>query len=59
MAITAHIETLNERHNQLEVAIAEEAKRPAYDDVKVLELKRQKLKIKDEIEEIRSRLGTH
>lgn len=59
MAITAHIETLNERHNQLEVEIAKEAKRPAFDDVKILELKRQKLKIKDEIEEIKSRLGPH
>jgi len=55
MAIKAHIETLNRRHEELEAASAAETKHPGYDDLRVLELKRQKLKIKDQLEEIRAK----
>ncbi len=54
MAIKAHMETLNQRHQELEAAIAAETKAPGFDDLRVVELKRQKLKIKDQLEELRT-----
>lgn len=53
MAIKAHMETLSRRHQDLETAITSEIKHPGYDDLRVVELKRQKLKIKDQLQEIR------
>ncbi|MAW79056.1 MAG: DUF465 domain-containing protein [Parvularcula sp.] len=53
MAIKAHMETLNKRHQELEAAIAAETKSPGCDDMRVVELKRQKLKIKDQLQELR------
>jgi hypothetical protein len=53
MAIEAHVDTLNQRHQELETAISDEHKHPAHDELLVVELKRQKLRIKDQIEEIR------
>lgn len=53
MAIKAHMESLNRRHQELEAAIASEIKNPGYDDLRLVELKRQKLKIKDQIQELR------
>lgn len=53
MAVKAHLDTLNQRHQDLEAAIASETKHPGYDEMHVLELKRQKLRIKDQLEEFR------
>lgn len=53
MAIKAHMDSLNRRHQELEATIASEIKNPAFDDLRLVELKRQKLKIKDQIEELR------
>jgi hypothetical protein len=44
-----HIEALLAKHRKLEEAIAEEITRPHPDDVKLHEMKREKLKLKDEI----------
>ncbi len=54
MALKAHMETLSRRHQELETAIDAETKSPGFDDLRVVELKRQKLKIKDQLEELRS-----
>ncbi|MEM7441829.1 MAG: YdcH family protein [Pseudomonadota bacterium] len=43
------IETLRARHADLESQIAEEFHRPHPDDIRISELKREKLKLKDEI----------
>lgn len=56
MAVEARIRELGSRHNALEEAIHDEMTRPAADDVRLKELKRQKLKLKEEIEGLRSRL---
>lgn len=53
MAIKAHLDSLNKRHQELEAAIASEIKNPGFDDLRLVELKRQKLKIKDQIQELR------
>jgi hypothetical protein len=43
------IEALKSKHAALEAQISEEEKRPSPDDVRIHELKREKLKIKDEL----------
>jgi len=47
--IEPHIETLRDKHARLEQVIDEENARPHPDEVKLHELKREKLKIKDTI----------
>ena len=55
MAIEAHLENLTQRHQALETAISTEMKRPIQDDRRMQELKRQKLRLKDEIHELRQK----
>jgi hypothetical protein len=50
MTIQAHITELERRHHELEKEIAEALKHNSIDDLKIVELKRQKLQLKDEIE---------
>ena len=50
MAVEARIRELGARHQSLERMIQEEASRPASDAMKLKELKRKKLKLKEEIE---------
>ncbi len=54
MAIDARIRELGSRHESLERAIHEEACRPAADQVRLRELKRRKLRLKDEMETLRA-----
>ncbi|MEM8772674.1 MAG: DUF465 domain-containing protein [Pseudomonadota bacterium] len=53
MASDAHMESLAKRHQELEAAIAAEIKHPACDELRLVELKRQKLKIKDRLEDLK------
>jgi hypothetical protein len=55
MATSAHLDTLTQRHQELEAEIAAEMKHPGFDEFRITELKRLKLRIKDEIEGIRIR----
>jgi hypothetical protein len=55
MAVEARIRELGSRHSSLDRAIQDEMRRPAADDDRVKELKRQKLKLKEEIEALRGR----
>ena len=50
MAVEARIRELGFRHQNLDRMIEEETNRPAADATKLRELKRQKLKLKEEIE---------
>lgn len=54
MAIEARLEKLNERHQNLEISLSEELSHTATDDLRIHDIKRQKLKIKDEMEKLRS-----
>lgn len=56
MALEARIRELDLRHESLERAIEDEATRPAGDDLRVMELKRAKLRLKEELESLKSRL---
>mgnify|MGYP001187703059 CR=1 FL=1 len=58
MAMKAHLDTLTSRHQELESAIAAEMKHPSHDEIRVAELKRLKLRIKDQIESLRLRSAT-
>jgi hypothetical protein len=53
MSIDSHLSELVRRHQAIEEAILAEENHPASDDVKIHELKRKKLYIKDEIERLR------
>lgn len=49
MTVLAHIDALNEKHNQLEAAIREERIHALPDFDRINKLKKQKLKIKEEL----------
>ena len=53
MAIEARIRELGSRHQLLEKAIEDERRAPSSDHLRLHELKRQKLKLKEEIEGLR------
>jgi hypothetical protein len=55
MAIEARIRELGKKRISLERAIEDEIKRPAADTIRVGELKRQKLRLKEEITTLQSR----
>ncbi|MEO5374523.1 MAG: YdcH family protein [Alphaproteobacteria bacterium] len=52
MTVDARVESLRAKHAQLEAAIETETHRPMPDTTHITDLKRQKLKIKEEIERI-------
>lgn len=56
MALDARIRELGNRHQTLDRLIEDELKRPASDDIRLKELKRQKLRLKEEIENLRMRV---
>ncbi|MEM1194172.1 MAG: DUF465 domain-containing protein [Pseudomonadota bacterium] len=55
MALKAHLDALTARHHTLETALVDELKHSAKDDNRISELKRQKLKLKDEMSRLRQR----
>lgn len=57
MAIEARIRELGVRHESLDRAIQEEYRRPSSDDLRLRELKRQKLRLKEELEALRGRVN--
>ncbi len=57
MAIDAHLQSLNRRHQELDEALSTEMKRPLADESRTHELKRRKLIVKDQIAALRRRSG--
>ena len=53
MAINANLAELDRQHKALEHEIAEALAHSSTDDLKIMELKRRKLILKDEIERVR------
>ena len=53
MAIDARIRELGSRHQQLDKAIEDEHRAPSGDPLRVHELKRRKLRLKEEMEVLR------
>ncbi len=56
MAIEARIRELGVRHKTLERAIEDEINRPAADATRLTELKRRKLRLKEELEGLKTRV---
>nr|WP_298103588.1 DUF465 domain-containing protein [uncultured Shinella sp.] len=54
MTIEAHLATLEKKHFALEEELHAAIKRPSSEDEAIADIKRRKLRIKDEIERIRS-----
>ena len=54
MGLDTHIQQLNDKHRKLEETIAEEMAHPDWDELKVKSLKVQKLRVKEELERLRS-----
>jgi hypothetical protein len=58
MSIDARLTTLGRKHQELQSALDEAQKRPAFDDVKVHDIKRRKLAIKDEMRSLQTKQGS-
>ncbi len=54
MNMDSRIRELSERHKRVEAALASEMKHPTSDNARVHELKRKKLRLKDQIAQLRS-----
>jgi hypothetical protein len=59
MSIQAHLAELERRHQALENEISEALTHPSTDDLRVAELKRRKLQVKDEIARLRQDVSVH
>ena len=56
MSLEVHIHELHERHRQLEAEIDHEILSPSGDDLAIAELKKRKLRLKEEIERLEADL---
>ncbi len=52
MSLSSHLTELRKKHANLEKAVEEALRSPATDDLSITALKKQKLKLKEEIERI-------
>jgi hypothetical protein len=59
MAIESHLAELEKRHQALEHEITEALTHPSADDLRIAELKRRKLHVKDEIARLRQEASVH
>jgi len=53
MSMQSHLAELEKKHQALEQEISDCLTHPAVDDLRIVELKRKKLLVKDEIERLR------
>ncbi len=53
MSLESHLTELVRRHQAIDTAIVAEEAHPSSDEIKLHELKRKKLQLKDEIEKIK------
>jgi hypothetical protein len=59
MAIEQRLRELDARHRDLDLTIKNEAQRPSVDTTRLAAMKKQKLRLKEEIETIRQGLDHH
>lgn len=55
MSIQGRIQELFKRHGELDAAISSEQQRPSHDPLRIRDLKRQKLRIKEELAILRTK----
>ena len=49
MSVSSHLEELKRKHAHLKLEVEQAQRAPGYDDIELVELKKQKLRIKEEI----------
>jgi hypothetical protein len=54
MALQGHINHLSNQHKKIDHIIESEMDNPDWDELRILALKKQKLRLKDELERLRS-----
>ncbi len=54
MSLSAHIEELSEKHRMLQRQIEGEMARPLVDSLRIAELKKRKLRLKDRIQRLKA-----
>ena len=59
MGIQSHLAELEKRHRALEDEINDAIAHPSTDDLKIAELKRRKLQVKDEMARLRQDASVH
>ena len=59
MSIQAHLAELEKRHQALEDELNEALAHPSTDDLRIAELKRRKLQVKDEMARLRQDISVH
>lgn len=59
MSMETHLSELQRRHSALEAEISELRAHPSADDLAIVELKRRKLQVKDEIARLRQEVAVH
>jgi hypothetical protein len=59
MSLQTHLSELQAKHKALDLQIEEELMHPSSDDLAIAELKRKKLKLKDEITRLEAQIQDH
>jgi len=59
MSMQSHLAELEKKHQALDAEITDCLAHPAVDDLRIVELKRKKLLVKDEIERLRHGASVH
>ena len=59
MSLANHLEELQRKHGDIEREIDQAMTHPSVDDLEIVNLKRRKLAIKDEIEKLRANPTRH
>ena len=59
MSMQSHLAELEKKHQALDAEITDCLAHPAVDDLRIVELKRKKLSVKDEIERLRHGESVH
>ncbi|KGF67655.1 coiled-coil domain-containing protein 149 [Hoeflea sp. BAL378] len=54
MSIDAHLATLERKHGELDAELRSVQSRPSVEDQRIMDIKRRKLRLKDEINRLRS-----
>ncbi|HXW28742.1 MAG TPA: DUF465 domain-containing protein [Xanthobacteraceae bacterium] len=57
MSMQSHLAELEKRHRALDAELTEALAHPSTDDLKIAELKRRKLHVKDEIARLQGKAG--
>ena len=59
MSLANHLDELQRKHGEIDRQIDEALSHPSVDDLEIVNLKRRKLAIKDEMEKLKGQHTTH